>query len=246
LASARPAAAAGPGRLEAFRPRGVVFDLDGTIVDNMALHAEAFATFVARHGIPPLTREDRVRLDGKRNREIFPILFGRPLSDAEWQAHEAEKESLYREISTGRLSPHRGFARLLGALDARGIPVAVATSAPAENVTHTLRELDLAARLSTVVRADQVPRGKPFPDVFLAAAAALGAEPAACLAFEDAPAGIAAARAAGMACVALTTSFAASTLLDPDTGADAALPDFDAFLDGPGRWLLRGPAPHAS
>jgi HAD superfamily hydrolase (TIGR01509 family) len=239
-----PAASrAGLDCLEAFRPRGVVFDLDGTIVDNMALHAEAFATFVARHGLPPLTHEDRVRLDGKRNRDLFPLLLGRPLSDAEWQAHADEKEALYREISAGRLTPLPGFTRLLAALEARGIPVAIATSAPDENVAHTLRELGLGARLSTVVRADQVPRGKPFPDVFLAAAAAVGAEPATCLAFEDAPAGVAAAKAAGMACVALTTGFAAATLLAPDRGADAAFPDFDAYLDGPGRWLLREPAP---
>ena len=242
-----PRSPSSPGleRLEALRPRGVVFDLDGTIVDNMALHAEAFATFVRRHGLPPLTHEDRLRLDGKRNRDLFPLLLGRPLTDAEWQAHADEKESLYREISTGRLSPVAGFTRLLDALEAHGIPVAVATSAPAENVEHTLRELGLAARLSTVVRADQVPRGKPFPDVFLAAAAALGARPAACLAFEDAPAGVVAARAAGMTCVALTTGFAAATLLAPDHAADAALPHFDAFLDGPGRWLLRAPAPPA-
>jgi HAD superfamily hydrolase (TIGR01509 family) len=241
LDSPQATARAGLERLEAFRPRAVVFDLDGTIVDNMALHAEAFATFVVRHGLPALTHGDRVRLDGKRNSEIFPILFGRSLPDAEWQAHEAEKESLYREISVGRLSPHTGFARLLDALDAKGIPAAVATSAPADNVEHTLRELGLAARLSTVARADQVPRGKPFPDVFLAAAAALREDPAACLAFEDAPAGVAAAKAAGMACVAITTSFAPRILLGPDAGADAALPDFEAFLAGPGRWLLSAP-----
>jgi HAD superfamily hydrolase (TIGR01509 family) len=237
LDSPHAASPAGPGRLDAFRPRGVVFDLDGTIVDNMGLHAEAFATFVARHGLPPLTHEDRVRLDGKRNRDLFPLLLGRPLADAEWQAHADEKESLYRERSAGRLSPLPGFIRLLDELDARGIPFAVATSAPAENVAHTIRELGLGARLSTVIRADQVARGKPFPDVFLAAAAALGADPTMCLAFEDAPAGVAAAKAAGMACVALTTGFPPATLLDPRHGADAALPDFEAFLDGPGRWL---------
>jgi HAD superfamily hydrolase (TIGR01509 family) len=241
LASSRPPAPAGPDRLAAFRPRGVVFDLDGTIVDNMALHAEAFATFVVRHGLPPLTHEDRLRLDGKRNRDLFPLLFGRPLADAEWRAHADEKESLYRELSAGRLAPLPGLTRLLEGLDARGIPAAVATSAPAENVAHTLGELGLEARLPVVVRADQVSRGKPFPDVFLAAAAALGVPPAACLAFEDAPAGVAAAKAAGMVCVALTTGFSAVTLLGPEHGADAALADFDASLAGPGRWVVSPP-----
>ena len=57
-------------------PRGVVFDLDGTLVDNMPIHAEAFSIFSTRHGLPPLTLEDRARLDGKRNRDIFPARLG--------------------------------------------------------------------------------------------------------------------------------------------------------------------------
>jgi len=74
------------------RPRAVVFDIDGTLVDNTSLHAEAFAAFARRHGLPPLTHEDRARLDGRRNSEIFPILFNREVPRDEWLAYEAEKE----------------------------------------------------------------------------------------------------------------------------------------------------------
>ena len=86
------------------RPRAVIFDLDGTIVDNMALHAEAFAVFAERHGLPALTPADRAKLDGRRNSEIFPVLFGREMPREEWLAYEHEKEGLYRELSRGRLS----------------------------------------------------------------------------------------------------------------------------------------------
>ena len=86
-----------------FRPRAVIFDIDGTIVDNMHLHAEAFAVFAERHGLPPLTTDDRARLDGRRNSEIFPILFKRDVAREEWLAYEREKEGLYRELSKGRL-----------------------------------------------------------------------------------------------------------------------------------------------
>ena len=79
-----------------FAPRAVVFDIDGTLVDNMSLHAEAFAVFAQRHGLPPLTHEDRARLDGRRNSEIFPILFNRDVPRDEWLAYETEKEGLYR------------------------------------------------------------------------------------------------------------------------------------------------------
>jgi HAD superfamily hydrolase (TIGR01509 family) len=209
---------------------GVVFDLDGTIVDNMAVHAEAFAIFAARHGLPPLTLADRARLDGKRNRDIFPDLFGRALPEDFLQACIREKESLYRELSCGRLEPVPGLLSFLDALDAAAVPTAIATSAPAENVAHTLRELGLGQRLTRVVRSDRVARGKPFPDVFLAAAELIGVAPARCLAFEDAPAGLQAARAAGMICVAVTTGFSAEALAERGAPPDLAVRDYDEFL----------------
>jgi HAD superfamily hydrolase (TIGR01509 family) len=221
---------------------GVIFDLDGTIVDNMAIHAEAFAIFAERHGLPPLTLDDRRRLDGRRNRDIFPDLFGRPLPDGDLRTFADEKESLYRTLSRGRLSPLPGFLRLLARLEARRTPVAIATSAPPDNVRHTLAELGLAARLTCVVRSDEVPRGKPFPDVFLASADRLGVAPARCVAFEDAPAGIAAARAAGMQSVAVTTSFGPEVFRAAAVGADVVVRDFEEFLAGPGHWLIDGPA----
>jgi HAD superfamily hydrolase (TIGR01509 family) len=220
------------------RAQGVVFDLDGTLVSNMALHAEAFRLFVERHGLPPLDEALRGRLDGKRNSDIFPILFARALSDEEQRRFADEKEGLYRELSRGRLRPLPGLERLLAALEQRGIPVVVATSAPHENVPHTLTELGLQGRLTQVVRSDSVPRGKPYPDVFLAAARLIDVAPEQCLAFEDAPAGIRAARAAGMTCVAITTSFSLAQFEAHDAHADAAVADFEEFLAGPGAWLF--------
>ena len=211
----------------------MVFDLDGTLVDNMALHAEAFAQFMTRRGLPPLDESQRARLDGKRNTDIFPDLLGRALPREELLAVSEEKESLYRMLSRGRLAPLTGLDRLLAILEENGIPVAVATSGPAENVRHTLAELGLAERITVIVRGDEVPRGKPHPDIFLAAAARIGVPPGECVAFEDAPAGVAAARAAGMVCIALTTSFSADALRAAGVTPDHVLPDFEAFVSGP-------------
>ena len=156
--------------LSEFRPHGVVFDLDGTLTDNMACHAEAFALFLRRHGLPEMTMAMRERLDGKRNSEIFPILFERELTLDELRAFAEEKESAYRELSRERLQPLAGAVTLLDRLAARGIGVAVATSAPEKNVAHTLAAIGLADRIGVITRSDAVPRGKPFPDVFLRAA----------------------------------------------------------------------------
>ena len=210
---------------------GAVFDLDGTLTDNMAFHQRAFDAFLARHGLPPLTHELRRRLDGKRNRDIFPILFGRALDDAAQIAYAGEKEALYRELSSGRLAPLPGLSELLAALARRGVPAAVATSAPRENVDHTLCELGLERAFAAVARADDVAHGKPHPDVFLLAAKRLGVAPGRCVAFEDAPVGIEAAHRAGMTCVALTTTFASE--VSPERAAHVVR-DYAEFLAGRG------------
>lgn len=231
--------------LSSFRPRACIFDLDGTLVDNMPIHAEAFAVFAGRHGLPPLTPADRRALDGKRNSEIFPVIFQRPLTRDEWMAYENEKEGVYREISRGRLSAVPGLDRLLAGLARHGIAVAIATSAPRANVDHSLRELGLEPLAPHVVRGDEVPNGKPAPDVFLEAARRLGVAPGDCLAFEDAPMGLVAARAAGMRMVAMATSFPADELARHDTRPDAVVRSFDDLLAADAAWLLAAGAASA-
>ena len=137
------------------RVAGVVFDIDGTLLDNMPFHIEAFEAFTAAHQLPPLTLEMRKWMDGRRNSDIFPRLFGRDLSDAEVAELSHQKESGYRRLSAGRLKPLAGLLRLIDGLDAAAVPIALATSAPRENVEHTLRELDLACLLYTSDAADE-------------------------------------------------------------------------------------------
>ena len=212
--------------LSSFKPHAVILDIDGTIVDNMHLHAEAFAVFAERHGLPALTPDDRARLDGRRNSEIFPILFNRDVPRDEWRQYEDEKESLYRELSRGRLTPMPGLKELIQKLEDDGVAVALATSAPEPNVTHTLAELGLTDVFPIIVRGDQVARGKPAPDVFIEAARQLNVPPAQCLVFEDAPMGVVAAQAAGMRVVALTTSFAAAHFQSLQPPPDFVCGDF--------------------
>ena len=103
---------------------------------------------------------------------------------------------------------------------------------------HTLTEIGLPRLLGSVVRGDQVPRGKPFPDVFLEAARQVGVPPEECLAFEDAPMGVEAAVTAGMVCVAVTTSFDRATFDSHAVPPTAVAADFADFLAGLGRWLI--------
>ena len=228
--------------LSAFRPRAVVFDLDGTLVDNMALHAQAFERFAAAHHLPALTMDLRRRIDGKRNSEIFPMLFEREMSMDEVLEFEEEKEGAYRQLSRGRLVPVRGALTLLARLAAHDIGVAIATSAPLKNVSHTLAETGLDQRVSIIARGDEVTRGKPFPDVFALAAERLQVPADECLAFEDAPIGVAAAVAAGMTVIGVATTFSEAQFESHVPAPHAVVSDYEAFLGGAGRWLVDDPA----
>jgi beta-phosphoglucomutase len=212
--------------------------MDGTLLDNMPFHEEAFNTFAARHGLPALTMETRKWMDGKRNRDIFPYLFSmRTLTPADVEQLADEKESLYRQLSKGRLATLPGLDRLLAGLEARGIPVSLATSAPRANVEHTLAELGLRERFAIIARSDEVAHGKPWPDVFLEAARLMQVAPERCLAFEDAPAGIIAARTAGMRCIGVSTSYQRDVLEHTDPPPHAVVANYNDFIAREGSWL---------
>lgn len=206
-----------------------IFDLDGTLTDNMGLHREAYAVLMQRYGLRQRSQAEMARLDGKRNDQILPVIFERPLSPEEIAHLADEKESCYRELAAEKLKPLAGLFRLLDQLEAQGIALAVATSAPHANVSFSMEALGLVRRIPLIVRGDEVPNGKPAPDVFLETARRLGKAPHECIVFEDAFAGIEAAHAAGMYCVAVTTTNNREQLLAHGL-ADVVVQDFEEYL----------------
>jgi beta-phosphoglucomutase len=187
-----------------------VFDMDGTIVDNMAFHLDSWLAFFARRGLQLDADEFFRATAGRQGGEIMRAYLGEHLSDEEVGLLNHEKESVYREL----YAPHRktvaGFDALLERAKGAGVKLAVATAAPPANIEFTLDGLDLRRHFDAVVGAADVERGKPHPDVFLTAAERCGVAPEHCIVFEDAPLGVEAARRAGMRCVVLTTTLPAS------------------------------------
>ena len=213
---------------------GVVFDLDGTLVDNIAFHFEAFRVLASRHGVAAMDDATFQSFNGLKNEDIFPRLFGRELTPSEIAALSEEKESTYRALYAPKLMPLRGATELLDRLRSAGVKLAVASSAPPANRSMVLDGLAWSERFDAVVASEGL-RGKPAPDIFLAAADRLGVAPTACVAFEDAANGIKAAAAAGMIVVGITTNVSASALVAAGarfTAADfLSLPDeLDAML----------------
>ena len=192
------------------------FDMDGTIVDNMAFHTQSWVTFFERRGVAIDADEFFRATAGRHGREIIRDYLGAHLAEDEIAALNHEKEQVYREL----YGPHRatiaGFEQLVASARDAGIKLAVATAAPVANIEFTLDGLDIRRHFDAVVGAADVPRGKPHPDVFLAAAERTGVPPADCIVFEDAPLGVVAARRAGMRCVVLTTTLPADAFAEFD------------------------------
>jgi beta-phosphoglucomutase len=182
----------------------IIWDVDGTLVDTAEQHFRAWSKLAAEIA-KPFTRADFAATFGMRNPEILRQLFFPTADDARCAELGARKEDLYRasvrEEGT-QLLP--GVARLLAAFAAAGWPQAIGSSAPPGNVDLLLSLTDTRHYFAAVVTGDDVRRGKPDPEVFLTAAAKLGADPARCVVFEDAVAGVQAAKAGGMRCAAVT------------------------------------------
>ncbi len=187
-----------------FRPRGFIFDMDGTIVDNMRFHDAAWAIWHERYGLDFDQETFFARTAGRTNPEIIATLMPH-LTPDEIAERAGQKEELYRAAYAPHVAPLPGFTALLDEADAAGIGLSVATAAPPENVAVVLDTLGLRSRFAAVMSSAMGYRGKPHPDLFLAAAGAMGVPPEDCLVFEDAPLGLEAARRGGMPAIAVTT-----------------------------------------
>jgi beta-phosphoglucomutase len=186
--------------------RAFLFDMDGTIVDNMAFHTRSWITFFERRG-QAIDADAFFRATaGRQGGEIIRTYLGEHLGDDEVAALNHEKESVYRELYAPHLLAVAGFDALIERAKTQGVKLAVGTAAPPANVEFTLDGLDLRQHFDAIVGAQDVARGKPHPDVFLKAAELCGVAPEDCIVFEDAPLGVEAARRAGMRCVVLTTT----------------------------------------
>lgn len=205
--------------------KGVIFDMDGVLVDNADIHIEALEIFFGRLGVDGW-QDNIMECFGMGSNEIWEmlipphILCRKPLE--QWTR---EKEAIYREIYESRIKEVNGLTTLLKELTANGIKCAVGSSACIENVEFVLDRCNIGSYFSQTVCGDDVKRCKPDPEIYLTAARKLGLEPSECLVFEDAKAGIKAARNAGMKVVALATSLPRETLA-AETDNDAIIDDF--------------------
>lgn len=180
--------------------RAVIWDLDGVIIDSADAHRRAWQRMAREEGLT-MTDADFWATFGKRNNDIIAILWGE--MPAERVKSLADRKEMYfREFVRETAAPLPGSIELMRGLHEAGFAQALASSAPIENIDLISETLHLKQYLTVLVSGESVPHGKPAPDIFLKAAEGLHMPPQACVVIEDAVAGVQAAHAAGMRCIA--------------------------------------------
>lgn len=177
--------------------RGVLFDVDGVILDTECLYSRFWMEACHFFGFP-MTKEQSLQmrsLNKIAGQEKFHALFG-PTADYT-MIRQKRIELMDAFVEQEGVAPKPGIEKLLDALEERGIPCAITSSSPYERLERYLTPLNLFHRFQKVITGYDVPKGKPEPDIYLRGAAELGLAPNECLALEDSPAGILSAYRAG-------------------------------------------------
>ncbi len=183
-----------------------IFDMDGVLVDSYHAHFESWLAMATPEGLH-FTEAEFAPTFGRTSREIIATFWGEGrFNDEEIAALDDRKEAAFREIVEADFPTMPGAKELLGELRQAGFALAVGSSGPPENIALVLEKLDAGSLFDAVVTGMDVTRGKPDPQVFLIAAERLQVPRQRCAVIEDAPAGVAAANAAGMASVGFAST----------------------------------------
>ena len=199
---------------------GFIFDMDGTLVDNMHVHTDAWRVLLEENGVEMDVDTFLVKTAGKTNREIIPDVF-RDVSAERITELAERKEGLYRDAFLPQRKPIEGVVNFLEASQGLGVSMAVATAAPNANMEFILDGLDLRKYFQAITTAADVSKGKPDPEIFLTSAEKLGVEAQNCLVFEDAVGGFEAAHRAGMRSIGIATVNSIEEILRLDSVVEA-------------------------
>jgi beta-phosphoglucomutase len=202
--------------------KGVIFDMDGVLIDSHPVHKKVWAEFLASLNRPVSDEELDFVLDGRKREEILRHFLGN-LPAERIGEYGRRKDDIYAE-SSRNLKTISGVEEFLNALEAAGLPMAVATSASFARARGTLDELGMLPRFSALVTGNDVENGKPNPEIFVRAAERLNLAPRSLLVVEDAISGVRAAKSAGMKCLGIAADGREDKLRA--AGADHVVPDY--------------------
>jgi HAD superfamily hydrolase (TIGR01509 family) len=207
----------------------VIFDMDGVIVDSEPYSVQALSDILRAYGIVP-TAEDLHRSYGRRIRDDLADYFSRYAVTGDLDSAIAHKHARYYHLAAGHLKPFVGVMPLIRRLRRHGYQLALASSGDRIKVAFGIQALGLNGIFATVISGDDVTQSKPHPEIYLLAAQRLRVEPEVCVAIEDAPAGVEAAKRAGMRCIAVTNSVTSEQLQSADLIVGSLADDISSII----------------
>ena len=199
--------------------KAVIWDMDGVIADTAPYHFNAWQEVFQKRGVK-FTREDFRRNFGQRNDTIIRNTLGEGISPNEIDVIAEEKERDFRKAVRQNIKPLPGAIELIKLLTEHEFKVALASSAPIENIRLLTEGLGINDCFQSIISGRDVTEGKPSPQGFLLAAQRLGVESENCIVIEDAVAGVTAAKRAGMSCLAITNTHPKTSLVEADLIVD--------------------------
>jgi beta-phosphoglucomutase family hydrolase len=192
--------------IENFETKAVIFDLDGTLLDNNSYHLKSWLEYLKTIGRNISEEEYNANINGRTNKDVIQYIYNRQMPEEEILKYTLEKEALYRKLYKPFIKPLSGLIDFLEVLKNKGIPMAIATSGIQPNIDFMFEEVPIKQYFTEVVNSSHISKGKPDPEIYLKVASLLQISPKNCLVFEDAVVGIKSAKAAGMKVIAVATT----------------------------------------
>ena len=221
---------------EASSKKAVIWDMDGVIVDTAQYHHKGWQIVFLKRGAN-YTKEDFRRNTGKRSDSIIRSILGEKIAQGEIIAITREKDENFRQLMGQNIRPFPGVLKLITSLKEHGFKIAIASSAPMENIQLITRSLKIHNRFDAIISGWEVTKGKPDPQTFLLAAEKLGVKAEDCIVIEDAIAGVTASKRADMRCIAVTNTTSREELREADliidTLEEITIDDLERLLNQP-------------
>jgi beta-phosphoglucomutase len=202
--------------------RGIIFDMDGVLIDSHPVHRQAWQKFLGSVGKNVRDEELDFILEGRRREDILRHFLG-DLPRSKLVEYGQQKDYFFHE-NFRDVKPIRGIVSFLDTLEAASIARGIATSASSFRTWKTLQLLSWKEKFTTVITGDDVSSGKPDPAMYRLASERMNLSTNHLLALEDSPRGVEAAKSAGIACIGVSSNGRVHTLLE--AGADFIIPDF--------------------
>ena len=202
--------------LEKFDSQAVIFDLDGTLIDNNEFHLKTWRYCLQQAGREVSEEEYNAKINGRTNKDVIQYIYGKEITEEEILRHTLEKEAIYRDIYKPYIKPVEGLLEFLETLNNKQVPMAIATSGIQANINFMFEHIPIKKYFKEVVNSAHIQKGKPDPEIYLKTASLLKIEPSQCLVFEDAVVGIKSAKSAGMKVIAINTTHPKSELSEAD------------------------------